>query len=114
MHPALPFYILSALGAAVAIASLGLPGTDKIDSFDRPKLKLRAISLNNFPSETADEKLPNSLEEGERFGLGQSFLMVPFLQKHEERLSGKKKNQEDGLGEHFKGSTLTMETNISD
>ena len=98
----------------MAIASLGLPGTDKIDSFDRPKLKLRAISLNNFPSETADEKLPNSLEEGERFGLGQSFLMVPFLQKHPEKISGKEKNQEDGLGEQFKGSTLTMETNISD
>ena len=114
MHPALPFYILSALGAAVAIASLGLPGTDKIDSFDRPKLKLRAISLNNFPSETADEKLPNSLEEGERFGLGQSFFMVPFLQKHLGRMSGKKENQEDELGEEFKGSTLTMETNISD
>ena len=67
---------------------------------------------NHFLSETANEKLPNSLEEGERFGLGQGFFMVPFLQKHRERISGNKRNQEDELGEEFKGSTLTMETNI--
>ena len=51
--------------------------------------------MNNFLSETADEKLPNSLEEGERFGLCQSFFMVPFLHKHPEKRSGIKKNQED-------------------
>ena len=31
MYLSLPFYILSALGVAVAIASLGLPGTKNIN-----------------------------------------------------------------------------------
>lgn len=88
VHPALPFYILSALGAAVAIASLGLP-------------------------ETADEKLPNSLEEGERFGTGQRFFLVPFVQKLERRKTANKENQQNIVEDKFKGSTLTVETNFT-
>ena len=65
----------------------------------------------NRPPETADEKLPNSLEEGEQFGRGQSFFLVPFMAK---RLQGRRgMNASDEKGKQFSGSTLTVETNLS-
>ena len=63
MNPALPFYILSAAGVVAAAVTVALP-------------------------ETADEKLANTLDEGEEFGRGQSFFLVPFMER---KLKEKKK-----------------------
>ena len=68
--------------------------------------------LNRHP-ETADEKLPNSLEEGERFGVGQSFFLVPLVQKYSRRKITNEAKQQNELEDQFKGSTLTVETNVT-
>ena len=76
-----------------------------------PLVKTYNQVLLKFLPETADEKLPNSLEEGERFGRDQSFFLVPFMAKYKERrttANGDGKQRED----HINGSTLTMETNL--
>ena len=57
MHPALPFYILSALGAAVAIASLGLPGTylTELDTSSVPPAwKVSVLANEKGPYKRAD------------------------------------------------------------
>ncbi len=64
MHPALPFYILSALGVVCAVVAVNL-------------------------SETADEKLANTLEEGEAFGKGQPFFFMPVMNYYCKGKSGK-------------------------
>ena len=64
VYPALPFYILSAAGILAAAVTVALP-------------------------ETANEKLANTLDEGEEFGCGQSFFLVPFLeQRRREKMQG--------------------------
>ena len=63
MYPALPFYILSAAGVAAGLVTVALP-------------------------ETANEKLANTLDEGEHFGRGQSFFHVPFLERREKKIQG--------------------------
>ena len=60
MYPALPFYILSAAGILAAAVTVALP-------------------------ETANEKLANTLDEGEQFGRGQSFFLVPFVERRRRR-----------------------------
>ena len=56
INPSLPFYILSAGGFIVAAITLCLP-------------------------ETGISNLPNTLEEGEKFGEGQPFFYLPFLER---------------------------------
>ena len=41
---------------------------------------LAAAALINLP-ETCDEQLPETLEEAETFGLGQSFFLVPYIER---------------------------------
>ena len=60
VYPALPFYILSAAGILAAAVTVALP-------------------------ETANEKLANTLDEGEQFGRGQSFFLLPFLERRRRR-----------------------------
>ena len=62
-----------------------------------------------IPPETADEKLPNSLEDGEEFGMEQSFLLVPFLAKRHKQ----EKNATEEKDKEFHGSALSVETNLS-
>ena len=53
-NPAIPFYILGAGGVVSGVLGVFLP-------------------------ETAEEKLPQTVEEAEDFGIGQPLLTIPFL-----------------------------------
>ena len=46
---------------------------------------LAAAALINLP-ETCDERLPETLAEAEDFGLGQSFFLVPFMERRRKRM----------------------------
>jgi hypothetical protein len=51
-----------------------------------------AFTTINLP-ETCNERLPETLEEAENFGLNQPFFLVPFLEKRRKR-----KIEENDLG----------------
>ena len=48
---------------------------------------LAAACLINLP-ETCDERLPETLSEAESFGLGQSFFLIPYLERRKKRQKG--------------------------
>ena len=45
---------------------------------------LAAACLINLP-ETCDERLPETLAEAESFGIGQSFFLIPYLERRKKK-----------------------------
>ena len=60
LYKPLPFYLLCVGGVVAAAALINLP-------------------------ETCDERLPETLAEAESFGVGQSFFLVPYVERRRKR-----------------------------
>ena len=61
LYKPLPFYLLCAGGILAGAALINLP-------------------------ETCDERLPETVAEAEAFGLGQSFFLVPFIERRRKKM----------------------------